>query len=168
MTTNQTSKRTVSPAQKRQTRYGKALEVNNPFKEVFIAERKKVSDCTAERKKLIAEVKVVRTNRDALRNVPGTKRQWAELTTEMHALQGRIDELNKTLGIPVKTFPAVEKKPHNTQPTGRSRQQTAPQHVPYEGSRGQTKELLVVDTPACGDFRTPTKPQPAATQKLSK
>lgn len=85
--------------QTRNTSKTKTQATANPFKEAFIAERKK----------LIEDAKVLRADREKLRGVSGTQQAWRDLTSQIAALQTRINSLNDSLGIKNKTFPPLAK-----------------------------------------------------------
>lgn len=71
----------------------------NPIREAFIANRKQ----------LIEEVKVLRTEREKYRGVSGTQVEWRELTAAIAEKQAKINTINEGLGIKNKTFPPLNK-----------------------------------------------------------
>lgn len=52
---------------------------------------------------LITKVKALREQRQALKGVKGTGKQWAEICTQIDEVQSKIDLLSKSLGLPVKS-----------------------------------------------------------------
>lgn len=72
---------------------------SNPIREAFINNRKL----------LIEEVKVLRTEREKFRGVSGTQVEWRELTAKIAEKQAAINTINEGLGIKNKTFPPLAK-----------------------------------------------------------